>query len=28
MIDGFEIKNFWWAVLYSILISAANALLL
>lgn len=27
MLDGFEIKNFWWALLYSIFISAANALL-
>lgn len=28
LLDGFEIKNFWWAVLYSILISVANTLLL
>ncbi len=27
MLEGFEIKNFWWALLYSMLISAANTLL-
>lgn len=27
LLDGFEIKNFWWALLYSMLISAANTLL-
>lgn len=27
LLDGFEIKNFWWALLYSMLISIANALL-
>lgn len=28
MLEGFEIKNFWWALLYSILISVTNAILL
>jgi putative membrane protein len=27
ILDGFEIKNFWWALLYSMLISVANTLL-
>ncbi|MCC5940299.1 MAG: phage holin family protein [Balneolaceae bacterium] len=28
LIDGFSIKGFWWAVLYSIFISIANAVML
>ncbi|TVQ66008.1 MAG: phage holin family protein [Balneolaceae bacterium] len=28
VIDGFKIKNFWWAVIFSIFISIANGLML
>ncbi len=27
LVDGFKIKGFWWAVLYSIFISIANAIM-